>query len=260
MATVRVDEVMLGQPMTVSADLPVALLADEFVRTGHHGFPVLNNDGSLLGVVSLEDYRRAISGKQKPAVPLRVRDIATDEVVSVYSDESVDTALRRMAPRDLSRLPVVARENPHRLLGVVRRTDIVRAYELGALRREEARFRAAQTRAVSDVRVQFVKVTIEPNSDAAHRVVAELDLPRAAVLVSIQRGGDLLIPHGNTQLQAGDTVTALCEREWADEFRIRLKGKKSRMIRRSTARAPILWHRSVRRKRPSNLRHPSKGS
>lgn len=59
--------------------------------------------------------------------------------MSVHPDETVGAALRYMAPRDLSRLPVVSREDPRWLVRVVRRNDIVRAYEVGALRREEAR-------------------------------------------------------------------------------------------------------------------------
>ncbi len=42
--------------------------------------------------------------------------------------------------------------------------------------------------------------------------MAELRLPRLAVLVSIRRGHELVIPRGDTQLQAGDVVTALCMR------------------------------------------------
>jgi CIC family chloride channel protein len=38
METVRVEEVMVRQPVTVPTDLPVALLAGEFLRTGRHGF------------------------------------------------------------------------------------------------------------------------------------------------------------------------------------------------------------------------------
>lgn len=222
METVRVDEVMVQQPVTVSANLPAALLAGEFLRTGRHGFPVLDDDGNLLGVVSLDDYRRAMSNEQDAAATLLVRDIATSDVVSVYPDESVGTALQRMAPRDLSRLPVVAREDPRRLLGVVRRNDIVRAYEVGALRREEARYRVEQMKVVSDARVQFVEVTLAPDAPAAHKVVAELSIPRGAVFVSIQRGREILIPRGNTQLQAGDTVTVLCESECAEEIRAAL--------------------------------------
>jgi CIC family chloride channel protein len=220
MESVRVDEVMTSPPVTVPASLPVTRLADEFVRTGRHGFPVLNEDGSLFGMVSLEDYRQVMQG-DKPGLSddLLVRDIATHGIVSVYPDDSVGTALRRMAPRDLSRLPVVAREDPRRLLGVVRRNDIVRAYEVGAMRREEARLRGERLEALTHPGAEFVDVALPPGSRAVGKAIAELGLPRAAVLVSIQRGRELLIPRGDTRLQAGDVVTALCEREYTDQVR-----------------------------------------
>jgi CIC family chloride channel protein len=222
MESVRADEVMVRQPVTVPVDLPVTLLAGEFLRTGRHGFPVLNEDGSLFGVVSLEDYRRVTEGEPASPDQLTVRDIATRDVVTVFPDESVGAALRRMAPRNLSRMPVVARDDPRRLLGVVRRHDIVRAYEVGVLRREEARHRAEAIRAVNHSRAEFVEVPIVSESHAAGLTVAELDLPRAAVLVSIRRGRELVIPRGDTQLESGDVVTALCEREWAHEVRTAL--------------------------------------
>jgi Trk K+ transport system NAD-binding subunit len=39
------------------------------------------------------------------------------------------------------------------------------------------------------------------------------------VMVLIRRGRDLLIPHGDTIISAGDTVTVLCERGCIDEIR-----------------------------------------
>jgi CIC family chloride channel protein len=223
METVRVDEVMTSQPVTVPASLSVTRLAGEFVRTGRHGFPVLNEDGSLFGMVSLEDYRRAMeNSKPELSDDLLVRDIATRNVVSVFPDDSVGTALRRMAPRDLSRLPVVAREDPRRLLGVVRRNDIVRAYEVGAMRREEARLRGARLQALTHPRTEFVDVALPPDSRAAGKTIAELGLPRAAVLVSVRRGRELVIPRGDTCLQASDVVTALCEREYTEQLKAML--------------------------------------
>jgi len=44
-----------------------------------------------------------------------------------------------MTPRDLFRIPVVSRDNPLQLLGVVHPNDMVRAYEIGVLHREDAR-------------------------------------------------------------------------------------------------------------------------
>jgi trk system potassium uptake protein TrkA len=68
-------------------------------------------------------------------------------------------------------------------------------------------------------RVQFLEVIIPPNSNAAGKAISELALPRAAVLVSIRREEEILIPRGNTELQSGDVVTTLCERESVAEVR-----------------------------------------
>jgi len=96
---------------------------------------VVDEQGRLWGIVSLEDYRRAVGHESVPPEDLRVRDIATRRVVVVYPDEPVRAVLQRMAPRDISRVPMAARDDPYRLLGVVKRNDLVHAYELGTVRR-----------------------------------------------------------------------------------------------------------------------------
>ena len=58
-----------------------------------------------------------------------------------------------------------------------------------------------------------------PVVDAQGRVLGVLGLPRAAVLVSIRRGDEIIIPRGDTRLRAGDVVTALCEQTYIEEVR-----------------------------------------
>jgi CPA1 family monovalent cation:H+ antiporter len=62
----------------------------------------------------------------------------------------------------------------------------------------------------TDAGTEFLEVTLPANARAAGRSVAELRLPRSAVLVSILRDQEVIIPRGDTRLQAGDIVTALC--------------------------------------------------
>ncbi len=216
MEAVRVEEVMMSPPETVPVNMPAILLANEFIRTGRHGFPVLSEDGSLYGVVSLEDYRRAANGDKIALDDLTVLDIATRNPVTVFPDETVGQALQRMAPRDISRLPVVARDEPTRLVGLVRRNDIVRAYEFGVMRLEEAHRRASISREVSLNQAKFIDITLSNEAFALGKTIAELNLPRDAVLVSIRRGSQLVIPHGDTKFQAGDVITALCEQNCSD--------------------------------------------
>lgn len=87
--------------------------------------------------------------------------------------------------------------------------------------KEEVSAEAIQ--AMHDTHAEFVDVSLSPHSCATGKAVAELDLPREAVLVSIRRGRELIIPHGDTRLQAGDMVTALCEREYIPQVKTTLR-------------------------------------
>jgi CIC family chloride channel protein len=222
MEAVRVREVMVSQPVTVPVNMPVALLGGEFLRTGRHGFAVVNPDNTLFGVVSLEDYRNLTIDQEAVPATMKVGDIATRDIVTVFPDDTVGVALRRMAPRDLSRLPVVSQDDPSRLVGVVRRNDIVRAYEVGIVRREEARRRASTVNAVRTSQAEFLDIPITAHTTVDGKTIAEIKLPRATVLVSIRRGDELIIPHGDTRLMAGDVVTALCERASISEIQAAL--------------------------------------
>lgn len=219
MEAVTVEEVMTRLPDTVAINYPLKSLEELFIMTGHHGFPVVDEDGNLVGIVSLTDYRRTLNMDQAELESMIVADIATFDPITVYPDEPVGVALHRMAPRDLSRLPVVSRENPKILLGIVRRPDIVRAYELGVVRREEARRRSGIDTGISTAEAEFVDVQLLENSKSIGKSIAELNLPSQVVLISIRREGELLIPKGDTQLQANDIITALCEQEIIEEFK-----------------------------------------
>ena len=213
MESVTVGEVMLHETVTLPLHFPVSALADKVIQTGRHGFAVLDEDGHLFGIVSVEDYRRATSGEWGPLEQLTVGDIATRDVITVFPDETVGTALRRMAPRDLSRLPVVARDDPRRLLGVVRRSDIVRAYDVALTRRAAIRHRAHQVRLGAWSGVGVEEVVIEAGAGCVGRRIGEIAWPRDCIIATLRRGQRVLFPHGDTVLMAGDVLVFVAEEE-----------------------------------------------
>jgi CPA1 family monovalent cation:H+ antiporter len=66
---------------------------------------------------------------------------------------------------------------------------------------------------------QFIEIRIEPGSHSAGKAIADVGIPRSAVLVSIQRDQEIIIPRGDTYLRTGDVVTLLCERKYAAAVR-----------------------------------------
>jgi CIC family chloride channel protein len=216
MQGVLVGEAMTTDVDTVYADLSLVDLDRVFHETHHHGFPVLDGNGELFGVVTVQDLERA--KEQGPVEGLSVRDITTRQVLVAHPDEPVWAALKRLGTRDVGRLPVVDPQNPKQLVGAIRRHDIVRAYKVGIGRKLEMQAKAEHLRLGRLTGTEFIDVTVLPQSPAAHRTVKELNLPEDCLLVSIFRDSKVLIPHGTTRLLPGDRLAALVKKESIGEF------------------------------------------
>lgn len=94
----------------------------------HWAFPVVDDEGRLSGIVTRGELLSAANDKE--ALDDTVGDLAIRRVVVAYPDESLDAALMRMLTGDYQMLPVVERENPRKLIGVLGRRDILRAWQL----------------------------------------------------------------------------------------------------------------------------------
>ena len=204
MASVFVEDVMDPTPDTVSPDMRVEQLIALLGRTGRHGFPVVDFKNQLVGIVSLTDIRRCMT--ENPSIEnIKVMDIATRSLVVVYPDLTLREVLQRMAPRDLSRIPVVSRQDPGKLVGIIRRRNIIKAYDLGLVRRGFA----LGALPGSPPGTAMGRFPVPPDSYLVNKTVAELCLPEDFLFIHIERSGEVILPHGNTQLQAKDVVTLL---------------------------------------------------
>jgi CIC family chloride channel protein len=223
MHDVTVGEAMTTDVDVVSIDMSLEDLAAEFEESHHHGFPVVDGDGELAGVVSLQDLERALAaGSVKGKT---VADIATTEGVLVaFPHEPMWAALRRLGARDISRLPVVADVGSRELLGVVRRRDIVRAYNVAIVRRTRRQHKAPDQLAQPVDGTEFEHIVISVDSPVVGQRLTDLDLPPACLVVSVQRGKELQVAHGDTVLLAGDRVTVFSDSDCMDKVREYLAG------------------------------------
>jgi CIC family chloride channel protein len=209
MQGVLVGEAMTTNADTISIDMDLQELELIFHETHHHGFPVLDENGELFGVVTLQDLMRA--KERGPLEGRTVRDIATRSVLTVYPDDPMWVALKRLSTRDVGRLPVVDRQNPRRLLGVIRRGDIVRAYRVGINRRLDLQERADKLRLGKLTGTEFVEIPVAHGSPLSGQRVKDLPLPADCLLTTAHRGDKVIMLHGNTMIQEGDRIVALAD-------------------------------------------------
>ena len=215
---VLVSEVMTKNPPTVNENDTVSDLERFFLTTHHHGAMVLGDHGRLVGIVTLQDLERCLQ-EIEDCKDLRVGDIMSRSLLVTYPDETIGDALHRMALRDVGRMPVVDREDPTRLLGAVRRTDITRAYQRGILRRDLLSERSNMLRASRSGGTEFLELRVEPGSVAAGKRVKELDLPEGALLTTKFHGNEHHLLHGDDVLEPNDLVLALVEPEAVDQVK-----------------------------------------
>ena len=140
----RVEEAIQTPTGVLSADLRIADFASAVVDYDHTAWPVLR-DNVLLGMVSRSELEKAMEqglGNKVVAEILPAPDptapLTAKNFPHVHADQSLDTALTRMAQSNLKVLPVVSRANVRKMIGIISLNDILQAYGL-----EERKSRAA---------------------------------------------------------------------------------------------------------------------
>lgn len=203
----------------VPTSASLTAVTDALAHSHYNTLPVIDEVGKLWGVVSVSDVERAVEGGKTEG--LTASDIGTGwpHLRVAYAEEPIGVALSRMGTRGLGRLPVVLREDPYRLVGLIGRQDIIRAYDLALTRRDEIQHRAERMRQLQqEDGTEFVDVYLTEGDTAVGQDIKSVAraLPGDCVLVSIERDGRVIIPHGDTVLRAGDRVTAFTRVQDAD--------------------------------------------
>ncbi|MFZ5815036.1 MAG: chloride channel protein [Bacillota bacterium] len=102
-------------------------------KTHHTGFPVVDEEERLVGIISLSDIRRTpLEGR----LERRVSSVMTRPVVAVPPHANLEEVTQIMTRRDIGRVPVIDPDGDDRLLGLITRSNILNAYNTRLLERE----------------------------------------------------------------------------------------------------------------------------
>jgi len=212
--TVQVETVMQPHDGGLRRWNTLAEAAEYFDVTTHHGAPVLDDQDRLVGMITLSDVTRAGG----PSMMATVADAMTRDVITITADAPVASALARMASLAVGRLPVVALDDSRQVVGMFRRVSVVRAYEEALSMSKGKELYRERTRIRSQPGADFFDMSIDEGSTLANRDVAHIPWPADIVLVSVQRGTAVLVPHGDTMIRKGDRLTVFGTPEACDEI------------------------------------------
>jgi chloride channel protein, CIC family len=87
-------------------------------------FPVVNDNGALAGIVRA----RTVLHSDPAIAENTIKTIIKNKPVTIYPDNILRIAVDIMVNEDIDLLPVVERENPEKILGIITHKDIMSAY------------------------------------------------------------------------------------------------------------------------------------
>ena len=202
--TVEVIDVMQPIDGALRPWKTLAEASEYFDASSHHGAPVLNDQDQLVGIITLADIARAGG----PSLSVTVSEAMSSEVITVTPDVPVSVALTRMSALGVGRLPVVSETNQRTVVGMFRRESVVKAYDSALSMAKGRELYRERKRIRTQPGADFFEAIVHDGSPIVNTMVAEVTWPDDSVLVSIQRGSTVLVPHGKTAIRARDVITA----------------------------------------------------
>ncbi len=196
--TMRTDTPIVSRLATIED------LANAMNQSRSNVVAVADQRNRFIGLVTATDVASAV---ERQELNRRAYDLAVVAPIFVHPDDTLRYALSLLVEHDVRQLPVVARADETRLMGMLTQRDVLREVAQPTDRTQSQRAAPAPVRRL--VGAIEIEARVEPGSPAESSVVSELSLPEASVITAIHRRGEVVIPRGNVQLEANDLAIVL---------------------------------------------------
>jgi len=125
--TISVGEIMTREPVYVTLNQSLLEVEHLIAETGHDCFPVVNENLEVVGIIGIKDILRKPSSIKR----MRVGRFLRKKYGITYPTETAEEAFEKLMAYDQNLLPVVESPENRKLVGVVTKRDIYRAYYRG---------------------------------------------------------------------------------------------------------------------------------
>ncbi len=127
MKSINARDVMRRDFETVKGNMLFQDLIQFVQEARQNSFPVVDDDGRFVGVISMQNLRRWMNERSFSTIVV-AEELCKRDIVTVSEDETLYTVWNKFERLDVESLPVVSRVEPSRLVGLLFRKDAYAAY------------------------------------------------------------------------------------------------------------------------------------
>lgn len=107
---------------------PLNEVVERVIHSFYPHFVVLNEHDELAGVLSLRDLRSSLVRVEELRWLVIAADLMTRNVITISPENNLETALHLFENHRISFLPVIDPQNPKKVVGILKKDDLLQAY------------------------------------------------------------------------------------------------------------------------------------
>ncbi len=210
LGTLGVTEFMTPPRVVFDARNGVDEASGKLTRDGLPGAPVVDEREAFIGVVVRDRLSEVAGGED-----IDVGRLVDPTVPTATVGDHLGSALEALLASDANWIPVLDEER--RVVGILSISGVVRGYRAGL---------QSNLRQISQLAggTAVVDLEIGDASGLIGRRLRDAGLPAGTIVMTLQRGAELILPRGDTALEPGDRVGVLTHAADADQVRLLIEG------------------------------------
>lgn len=121
----KIDSVQLKDFIKISENISINHIISNFLETPENILYVVNDKDKLVGFIQEKDIRSILKDYELVKDVLVAKDITNNKVVSITTEDTLDSALRIMMTNNLTEIPVIDKSiSEKKILGVLTLNEI----------------------------------------------------------------------------------------------------------------------------------------
>ncbi len=138
--SILVATVMVREFETLKETMSFAEFMEFFPTSKSQYYPVMNKENKMTGVVSFQDIREIMleEGLEHLVV---MKDLAEIDLIKLFPHDNLNKAMKKFGIKDIAAIPVVDPKDPQKIRGILKRKDVIDAYNKAILMRDIAQQR-----------------------------------------------------------------------------------------------------------------------
>lgn len=233
--TLTVKDVLNREVETVPANQTFSRLLQKMIHSQHEVFLVVNPARELIGIITIQNIKEFLLDQEYLSELVIAADLAEPPPAILYPSDNLDLVMHQFGKYNMDELPVVESKQSQRLIGSVRRMDVIDAYNRQIFKMDLAGGMHSILSAASDEREIEVApgyrlVEIEPPASFYHKSIKQLNIRAnyGLEVILIRNSGESsegipgrpgALPSPDYIIQPGDRLLVLGSQEAIKRFK-----------------------------------------